>query len=169
VSLSKEIETTMTSIMAFRTRIGFGMFVGPFLLLGSFIVGAKGQPVSFNLTTSGKIAIVVDFVCFLLIGFIAANIEAQAFSQCNRWRGLMLRLRNDPAAKIDDTELEVKPWAFLGYLCSFILLFVSVVAAVFIIKNAGTVELKSLPARQSTASNKFHRVNTELHCKLDPI
>jgi hypothetical protein len=33
--LSKEIETTTNSMMAFRTRIGFGLLVGPFLLLGS--------------------------------------------------------------------------------------------------------------------------------------
>lgn len=140
VSLSKEIDTTMTSLMAFRTRIGFGMFVGPFVLLGSFIVGAKGQPVSFNLTTWGWIALVVDLVCFLLIGFIAANIELQAFGQCNRWRKLMLRLRDKPSAKIENDELEVIPWAYSGYFCSFLLLFVSVVAAVVIIKNAGIVE-----------------------------
>jgi len=140
MSLSKEIETTMTSIMAFRTRVGFGMFVGPFLLLGSFIVGAKGQPVSFNLTLSGKIAIVVDLACFLLIGLIAAKIEGQAYDRCNKWRKLILRLRNDPKAEVHDAELVVRHQAYFGYLAGFFLLFVSVIAAVFIIKNAGTVE-----------------------------
>jgi hypothetical protein len=153
VFLSKEIETTMTSLMAFRTRIGFGMFVGPFVLLSSFIVGAKGQPVSFNLTTWGWVAVVVDLACFLLIGIVAANIELQAFGQCNRWRSMMLRLRDDPSAKIADKELQVIPWAYLGYLCSFLLLFVSVAATVVILKNAKPVE-----ASKSTGAAPVYRI-----------
>ena len=146
VSLSKEIETTMTSIIAFRTRIGFGMFVGPFLFLGSFIVGAKGQPVSigqsvsFNLSLAGKIATGVVFACFLTTGFLAAKIEEHAFDQCNAWRKLILRLRNDPSAPIAESELHVKAKPYWGYLGSFALVFVSIVAAIFIIKDAGTVE-----------------------------
>jgi hypothetical protein len=138
VSLSKEIDTTMTSIMAFRTKIGFGMFVGPFVLLGSFIVAAKGQPVPFNLSQSGRIALVVDLACYLAIGFIAAKIEAQAYDQCNKWRNLIWRLLNEPLREIEKKEFVVKHQAYWGYLGGFGLLFVSVVATVFIIVNSGT-------------------------------
>jgi|SRR5215213_1419863 len=146
--LSKEIETTMTNIMAFRTKVGFGMFVGPFLLLGSFIVGAKGQPVSFNLNWYGKGALIVDFVCFLGIAYIASQIEAQALEQCNTWRRIIGRLHKEPSMKVDSAELESnlrwgrRRWngPKAGYLVGYSLLFFSVLAAVFIIKNAGTVQ-----------------------------
>jgi hypothetical protein len=138
--LSKEIETTMTVMMAFRTRVGFGMFIGPFLLLGSFIVGAKGQPVSFNLTWSGGVALLVDAVCFLGIAYIAARIEAQALKQCNKWRELIWELRKDPSFQPKEKEWKLPVQARAGYLAGYFLLFISVVAAVFIIKNAGTVE-----------------------------
>lgn len=81
--LSKEIETTSNNIMLFRTRIGFGLLVGPFLLLGSLIVGAKGQPVSFNLGKLGWTALGVDIICFVGIAYIASEIETQALEQCN--------------------------------------------------------------------------------------
>jgi hypothetical protein len=137
--LSKEIETTATIMMAFRTKVGFGMFVGPFLLLGSFIVGAKGQPVSFNLNWYGWAALGVDIICFLGIAYIASQIEAQALRQCNRWRRLIGELRRNPSMQIDSTQLELnlrwRRWngAEAGYLVGYFLLFLSVAAAVVII------------------------------------
>ena len=112
--LSKEIETTTTNMMAFRTKVGFGMFVGPFLLLGSFIVGAKGQPVSFNLNRFVLGALVVDVVCFLGIAYIAAQIEAQALKQCNKWRGLIGSLRTNPSVEIDSSQLELNLFGVVG-------------------------------------------------------
>ena len=137
--LSKEIETTTTNMMAFRTKVGFGMFVGPFLLLGSFIVGAKGQPVSFNLNRYVLGALIVDVVCFLGIAYIAAQIEAQALKQCNKWRGLIGSLRRNPSVEIDSSQLELElVWhgldgAEAAYLVGYFLLFLSVAAAVILI------------------------------------
>lgn len=146
--LSKEIETTNNNMMAFRTRIGFGMFVGPFVLLGSFIVAAKGQPVSFTLTSRGKVALVVDVVCFLGIAYIASQIEAQSLKQCDRWRTLIADLSRTPPPEMDRAKLTVHlNWhglngPFMGYVVGYFLLFVAVIAAVVIV-NSGTVAPES--------------------------
>jgi hypothetical protein len=146
--LSKEIETTTHNIMVFRTRIGFGLLVGPFLLLGSLIVGAKGQPVTTNLKSAWP-ALVVIIVCYLSIAYIASEIEAQAWEQCNKWREIIGDLCRNPPNQIDYTKLKSKPlwqvWILkrewpgvtIGYLVGYLLLFVAVIAAVFIV-NAGT-------------------------------
>jgi hypothetical protein len=136
--LSKEIETTTTNMMAFRTRIGFGMFVGPFVLLGSIIVAAKGQAVSFQPNWYVWAALGVDVICFLGIAYIASQIEAQAIKQCNKWRGLIADLSEGPSKGIDKTKLEANlrwgrwPGVETAYLVGYFLLFLSVVAAVVI-------------------------------------
>ncbi len=138
--LSKEIETTSNNMMVFRTRIGFGLLVGPFLLLGSLVVGAKGQPISFNLRWYEWLpALVVILFCYLGIAYIASQIEAQAWEQCNRWRNLMGRLYKNPSAKMAEKDMESNQHrSKAGYMVGYSFLFFAVLAAVFIVKNAGT-------------------------------
>ena len=140
VSLSREIETTMKGITEFRTKIAFGMFAGPFVLLGSQIVAAKGQPFSLTLPSMAWLILGIAGGCFLLIGFIAAKVEAQAIDQCDEWRILIEELRQDPTVPIDTKRLRVKHKAHEAYLITFFLALVFVVAAVVIIKNMRTVE-----------------------------
>ena len=149
--LSKEMETATNNMMVFRTRIGFGLLVGPFLLLGSFVVGAKGQPISFNLRWYGWVALVIVAICFLGIAVIAARIEVQAWEQCNRWRELIVALRRDPSLEIKKPDLELPNDITRGYLVGYLLLFLSVIAAVIIIKNVGTTE-PSIPSRTGVTS-----------------
>lgn len=160
--LSKEIETTTNNMMAFRTRIGFGLLVGPFLLLGSLIVAAKGQPMATNLKWYAWPALLVVIVCYLGIAYIASKIEAQAWAQCDKWRKLIGELCKTPSRELDETILESKPfwrvWVLhrewngikTGYMVGYLLLFVAVIAAVFIV-NAGTAE----PANHSGSGATF--------------
>jgi hypothetical protein len=158
--LSKEIETTSNNMMVFRTRIGFGLLVGPFLLLGSLIVGAKGQPVATHLRWYAVPAIVVVFGCYLVIAYIASEIEAHALEQCNRWREIIGGLCKKPPMEIDSTKLKSKllwrvewlrrvpilrrDWngVTTGYVVGYVLLFVAVIAAVFLV-NAAAPENRS--------------------------
>ncbi len=152
--LSKEIEITTNNIMVFRTRIGFGLLVGPFLLLGSLIVGAKGQPVATHLRWYGWLALPIVIFCYLVIAYIASEIEVQAWEQCDRWRRLIGELSRTPSMKLGDTKLESKllwriEWlrrvpilrrnwngVTTGYLVGYLLLFVAVIAAVFLVNAA---------------------------------
>lgn len=139
--LSKEIETASNNMMTFRTRIGFGLLVGPFVLLGSLVVGAKGQRISFNLNGYGWLGVIGMLFCYLGIGYIASRIEAQAWEQNDRWRNLITKLYQNPSARIEATEMETRPHkSYAGYFAGYSLLFLSVVASVCIVNSAGTPE-----------------------------
>ena len=139
-SLSREIETTMNGITEFRTKIAFGMFAGPFILLGSQIVAAKGQPFSLSLTQTGWLTLLVAGICFLGVGYMAARVEAQAFDQCYKWRVLIEELRHNPTPPIEPERLKVEQKAYAAYLLTFLIALVFVVVAVVILGNMRTVE-----------------------------
>jgi hypothetical protein len=157
--LSKEIETTTNNMMAFRTRIGFGMFIGPFLLLSSFIVAVKGQHVSFTLSRWKVgvlvLAVVVDVICFVGIAYIASRIEAQSLKQCNRWRLLIAELLKSPTKNINWSLLNTeekwkgKDGAWMAYVVGYFLLFVAVSAAVVIVV-LGTPTSQNHPSSEAT-------------------
>lgn len=65
--LSKEIETSTKNLIAFRERINFAVFVGPFVLLGATLAG-KGIP-RINLDVmpfNAKIWLLLLFVVVIL-------------------------------------------------------------------------------------------------------
>lgn len=158
--LSKEIETTSSNMMAFRTRIGFSLCIGPFLLLGSLMVAAKGQPVTRLSVGYLVLAVLVIAFCYLVIAYITSEIELQALEQCNNWRNLIQQICQSPSRVIGEKELEQKlKWRFktLGrewgpvcngvktaYFVGYFLLFVAVVAAAIIV-SAGTPEPRNGP------------------------
>lgn len=161
--LSKEIETTTNNMMAFRTRIGFSLCIGPFLLLGSLIVGTKGQPVTRLNWYYIAPALVGIVICYLGIAYITSQIELQALEQCNKWRRLIRDISKTPSMKINDRRLEphlgwrvrirgrvvnvrfrgrVVNGVTVAYLVGYFLLFLAVIVAAVII-SAGTQETKT--------------------------
>jgi len=165
--LSKEIETTSNNIMAFRTRIGFSLCIGPFLLLGSLIVGAKGQSVASNFRWYGWPALAVVVICYVGIAYITSEIELQALQQCENWRNIIGEIcKNKAMIDLDAIKLSPtldwrgftirgrkwrsftirertwKPDWFgvnVAYRVGYLLLFVAVFAAVFVVR-AGSSE-----------------------------
>src|SRR5438874_12042666 len=77
--LSKEIETTTNNLMTFRTKISFAVLIGPFLVLGSFLVAAKGIPISLEPGRMGWLAIGFEGLCFLALAYVCARIEGDAW------------------------------------------------------------------------------------------
>ncbi len=61
--LSKEIETTTNNATVFRSRISFAVFFGPFIILGSFVVAAKGLPIVLNRDKWDRLSY---YLCLLL-------------------------------------------------------------------------------------------------------
>jgi len=89
--LSKEIETQTNNLMAFRERINFAVFIGPFVLLGATLYG-KGIPhVRWaEVTRKVWIGIGLSFVgvvlSYLTMGIACSLIEVHIWKQCNKWR-----------------------------------------------------------------------------------
>lgn len=93
---SHEIQTLTSNIMTFRIRISFTVFIGPYFLLGSIIVGTKGN---FTLDISSwwvLLAFAVASVMYIGLGFASGRIEKQAWIQCEEWTKLIIQLANRP-------------------------------------------------------------------------
>ena len=101
--LSKEIETTTTNMMVYRTKIAFVFFLGPFIIL--IAVVTKGLTFSLRLDSIAIAAIFVNFLCFLTLAYINARVERQAWLQCNNWRRVIARLHKNPSIRITNDDL----------------------------------------------------------------
>ena len=134
--LSKEIETQANAIMTFRTRIGFTVFIGPFVLLGSFMVGTKRVPHIEGLTPGTIAVLVVLGVCYLALGLVGGLIERGVWRQCNRWRALIATLvdRKDVDPNSDNVMFPPRP-LLLTWIVAFALFFVSFLVLVFLISS----------------------------------
>jgi hypothetical protein len=133
--ISKEIEAQTNNMMAFRTRAILPVFLGPFILLSSVVITAKGIPlaITFDRLTVG--AFIGLAVSYLVLGLSAAGIEWQMWEQCNTWRDLIVKLVCDSGT----TEAEVrraltfKPKLFRGYLAMYSAMFLAFVCAIIIV------------------------------------
>lgn len=141
---SGEIKTLTSSIMTFRIRIAFTVFIGPYLLLGSIIVGTKGN---FTLNTNSMwvwFAIAVASTVFLGLGVASALIEKQAWRQCEQWRRLIIRLANCPgeansALNEAGKNTELGDNVQRAYISTFALILASLYAIGFIVANISSV------------------------------
>lgn len=90
--LSNEINNKYTNTIIFRTRIAFVVWVGPFIILSSFIVATKGS-LSINLNDSlTRICLGIFLLCYIVLGFIGARIEKQAWSKCDTYRDIIFKI-----------------------------------------------------------------------------
>ena len=84
--LSKEIETHTNNRMTFRARINLAVFLGPFVLLGSFLAGAKGVPRGITIDGWTVAACVGLGISYIVMGMVSAAIEDHMWRQWNAWR-----------------------------------------------------------------------------------
>lgn len=132
--LSNEIQTTTTNMMVYRSKIAFAVFLGPFLLLVAVVANANNLKVSFDTNKATVIGLGVGWcACFLILAYMNARIEQQAWRQCNRWREAIAEIHNAPLATIQPTAFrddlykkerrtrQIYVIAYLVLLISFIL------------------------------------------------
>jgi hypothetical protein len=156
--LSKEIETTTNTMMVFRSKMGFAILVGPFLILGTLVYSAKGLLFSTHFGLWGKIFIVVDVLCYLALAFVAAKIEEDAWRQCDKWRILIAELHDGPTREIGDKNAWKTPthvnWMKWSYLLACGLLILSFISSVYVISRVRveTAPTAAPPAVLPTAS-----------------
>lgn len=104
--ISKEIETTLNNTYLFRTRSAFTVWVGPFILLGAVIVAGKSK-ISLAQDLGGWFwgAVILSFLSYLALGFIAGLIEKANWVRLDQLRSLHLSLS-------DNSDLEAHSDAF---------------------------------------------------------
>jgi len=118
--LSKEIETQTNSLMTFRERINFAVFIGPFVLLGATLYG-KGIPrIHLDaLTQNAKIGLALSFtgvvLSYLTMGIACSLIEVHIWKQCNKWRERIAEISAGDNKGFTLDQLEFKPRIKRGY------------------------------------------------------
>ena len=159
--LSKEIETTTTNMMVYRTKIAFVFFLGPFIIL--IAVVTKGVTFSLRLDRFAIGAIFVNFLCFLTLAYMNARVERQAWLQCNKWRGVIARLHNNPSVDLTCDDLHDKLYGIdpidrlfdkwtsqLAYIVTYAVLVVSFIMSIVIISRFRAPETLAPPATSSS-------------------
>ncbi len=160
--LSKEIETNTTNMMVYRTKIAFVFFLGPFIIL--IAVVTKGVTFSLRLDRIAIAAIFVNFLCFLTLAYMNARVERQAWLQCNKWRGIIARLHNNPSVDLtcddlydklygdDPNDRLFKKWTSqLAYIVTYAVLVVSFIMSIVIISRFRVPESPTPSATSSSA------------------
>ncbi|MFN2578164.1 MAG: hypothetical protein ABR607_10790 [Pyrinomonadaceae bacterium] len=118
--LSKEIETQTNNLMAFRERINFAVFIGPFVLLGATLYG-KGLPrlhlSEMNITA--RVVVILSFVgvilSYLTMGRACSLIEVHIWTQCNKWRARIAEISHGRDTGFTLKELEFEQKLTRGY------------------------------------------------------
>ncbi|HEV8589280.1 MAG TPA: hypothetical protein VGQ72_10430 [Pyrinomonadaceae bacterium] len=136
--LSKEIQTSTTNIMLHRSKIAFAVYLGPYLLLIAGVAAAtKGLNISPHLGKGGIAAIVGGCLCFLVLGYMNARIERQAWEQCNKWRRVIAEIQRNPSKELEGADLADKlyeSWrSQLVYVVAYAVLLASFIMSIIII------------------------------------
>lgn len=135
--LSKEVLKYSELIMTFRTRIAFYSWIGPFIILGSFVVATEGRLPSTSFNELSFLPIIIGIVglivgCYLGIAKVATNIEKQAWSQCNRVREIMTKLATDEdyLVTIDEYRDDITNGLQSAYMWAYGLIIISALTIV---------------------------------------
>jgi hypothetical protein len=130
--LSEEINSNTKLVYAFRNRVSFAAWIGPFIVLGSFIV-ATGKALPLQVTNWWGVGIALFFIvfCYLaLMPYIGAGIERQVWEQCDRLRAMIVHLYNNPNYRPDlrDYEDRIRQSVTKGYYAAVVPIMVCAVA-----------------------------------------
>ena len=131
--LSKEIDTQTRSIMDFRTRSNFTIYVGPFIILGTYLFVSKGSSFQYKFGWCEYALLSGLALCWLAIGFGAAIIEKHVWDKCNDWRRLIHRLLTSPNVNVSEEELVFEHQLTAAYFRVYGILLVAFVLSVWLL------------------------------------
>lgn len=93
--ISAEITTHAEFLNTLRSRMGFTVLVGPFLVLGSVLIGTKSLPTSLAWPPTHMwqwALLALAFTCYLGLGWYGGRIDKNVTKICNGWRSTLLPL-----------------------------------------------------------------------------
>jgi hypothetical protein len=114
--------------------MAFTMLIGPFVIVGSILIGIKG-PLSFHpLHRTGIVAALIAVGAYMFIGYYGSRLDRHSTEQSNRWRhAIWLLLRGNEVSDEDLTFSDY--WPRMTYYSGFVALIIAFVAIVFLLKD----------------------------------
>ncbi len=124
--ISNEITTLMTTLMTFRARLSFIFLVGPFALLGSFLIITKGDISAIILGGDALYYLLVASIAYIAVGYIWSQMDSHVTEHCDRLRIQLVELATDDKVKIDKILFPHKTMAV--YMSLYALTFIAFLA-----------------------------------------
>src|SRR5579864_9020945 len=99
--ISAEITTHAQYLNTLRSRMGFTVLLGPFLVLGSVVFATKSIAFAWP---SGRLPwafLALAVLCYLGLGLYGSRLDEHGTDQCNAWRKTILSVvNNEPLTNI---------------------------------------------------------------------
>ena len=124
--LSSEITTQGANVMMFRARLSFTILIGPFVLLGSFLVATTEPLPNTGLSLLGIIAAIIAALSYIGLGCLGAVLDHHITRQCNDWRRQIDTISRGGSLDLDEfqflpqTQVFAYPAFFLLALIAFV-------------------------------------------------
>jgi len=100
--LSSEIKAHSEYLKTLRSQVAFTILVGPFVVLGSFLVATKGAPITAPFRKTQLALAVVGATAYLALGLYGSKLDGHVTEQCDRWRCAIFKLsKGEPLTKED--------------------------------------------------------------------
>jgi len=150
--LSEEIQAQVAAMTAWRTRVNFTAFFGPWIILGGYVALEKVTPCAPDLSdTSIRLALGGLVAVYLAFGLGCALVEQGVWKQCNKWRALIGRLHRDKEMHLTNEDLEFRHVLKRSYLAVYALMIVGFWLGTFLIGKC--TKLPPEPAQEAPPPN----------------
>lgn len=130
--LGNEITNHTAYLLMFRSRIAFTILIGPFLVMGSFLIATKGV---IEVNELNRISIVVAgaiaCLCYLGLGWYGSLLDKHVTTKCNDWRRLIYKLQKGSPIEEKDLVFEHKKQT-LAYLTGLVLVLGAFIATTLV-------------------------------------
>ncbi len=118
--LSAEITAYTEYLATFRSRIAFAVLIGPFALLGSYIVSKGSGTVNLSqLPISSVVFAILAVICYLGLGYYGAELDSHVTNQCNKWRRQIIKCSK--GQPVDESEVLFEHRSKASYLVGIVL------------------------------------------------
>ena len=115
--LSKEIETVTANLMTFRTRIGFTVLIGPFIVMGSVLLATGGKVATPGLDFWFISSTIVAVASYFGLGWYGSQLDKHLSDKGNDWRQEIIELSQNKEP--DDEKFKflyrTREFYFLGF------------------------------------------------------
>jgi hypothetical protein len=156
--ISSDIETLSTFLTTFRIRVAFIVVIGPFVVLGSFLVAKRGDLPGANLDMWQTLAATIGIVMYLVLSLYGALLEAWGMSECNKWRKIIAKLSTKADIELDEREFELHHNSFIAYLVPMFIMMVAFLAILFLVASGQTAE--DYEKTRDTNKTSVSRINS---------
>ena len=135
--LSTEIDTYTKMIFDWRARAAFYWLIGPFIVISSMMIVTKQVPTFQDLDGYGRAAAAVAGICFIVMAYIGARMEAHMADQCNIWRYTILRLTSETNVRLNKSDVIVlKQRVKVAYMAAHALLLVAFLCSMIVVSRS---------------------------------